>query len=43
VIEADLVVTAIGDVPKTEWLSGPGLETAAGGVMIDDRCVAVSP
>ena len=40
VIEADLVITAIGDVPNTEWLSGSGLETAGDSVLIDDRCAA---
>jgi 3-phenylpropionate/trans-cinnamate dioxygenase ferredoxin reductase subunit len=36
---ADLIVTAIGDVPNTEWLAGSGLDVR-GGVVVDDRCRA---
>jgi NADPH-dependent 2,4-dienoyl-CoA reductase/sulfur reductase-like enzyme len=35
--EADLVVTAAGDVPNTEWLHGTGIELD-GGVVIDSVC-----
>lgn len=36
VLEADLVVTAVGDLPNTEWLAGSGLLT--GGVLrVDSR------
>ena len=42
VIDADLVITAIGDVPNTGWLAGCGLEIAGGGLVVDDRC-AVAP
>jgi NADPH-dependent 2,4-dienoyl-CoA reductase/sulfur reductase-like enzyme len=36
-IEADLVITAIGDVPNTEWLEGSGLLTD-GELRVDSRC-----
>lgn len=36
VLEADLVVTAVGDVPNTEWLGTSGLLTA-GVLEVDDR------
>ncbi|WP_254790736.1 NAD(P)/FAD-dependent oxidoreductase [Blastococcus tunisiensis] len=39
--EADLVVSAVGDVPNVEWLAGSGLPVA-GGVLVDERC-RVSP
>ncbi|WP_194924344.1 NAD(P)/FAD-dependent oxidoreductase [Catenulispora pinisilvae] len=35
--EADLVVTAAGDVPNTEWLHGSGIRLD-GGVVIDNAC-----
>jgi NADPH-dependent 2,4-dienoyl-CoA reductase/sulfur reductase-like enzyme len=35
--EADLVVTAAGDVPNTEWLHGSGIPLD-GGVVIDSAC-----
>lgn len=35
-IEADLVITAIGDVPNTEWLAGSGLLTD-GELAVDSR------
>ena len=35
--EADLIVTAAGDVPNTEWLHGSGVEID-GGVVIDRQC-----
>ncbi|HZB21455.1 MAG TPA: FAD-dependent oxidoreductase [Blastococcus sp.] len=40
-LEADLVVSAVGDVPNVEWLAGSGLPVA-GGVLVDERC-RVSP
>ncbi|GAA1955979.1 FAD-dependent oxidoreductase [Nocardioides panacihumi] len=39
VLEAELVVTAVGDVPNTEWLDGAGL-TDAGVVPVDGRGLA---
>lgn len=41
VLEADLVVTAVGDVPNTEWLAGSGL--AAGGPLAVDSRGLVRP
>ncbi|HEY4458309.1 MAG TPA: FAD-dependent oxidoreductase [Pseudonocardiaceae bacterium] len=35
--EADLIVTAAGDVPNTEWLHGSGIEIDCG-VVIDRQC-----
>jgi NADPH-dependent 2,4-dienoyl-CoA reductase/sulfur reductase-like enzyme len=35
--EADLVITAAGDVPNTEWLRGSGVRVD-GGVVVDNRC-----
>lgn len=40
-LEADLIVSAVGDVPNVEWLAGSGLPVA-GGVLVDERC-RVSP
>lgn len=40
-IEADLVVIAIGALPNTEWLVGSGLELWNGGVRCDEYCLAV--
>ncbi|EME22620.1 FAD-dependent pyridine nucleotide-disulfide oxidoreductase [Rhodococcus triatomae BKS 15-14] len=37
VFEADLVISAVGDVPNVEWLAGSGLKLA-GGVCVDSRC-----
>lgn len=37
-VYADLVVTAAGDLPNTEWLESSGL-ALAGGVVVNDRCV----
>ncbi|MGN9821544.1 NAD(P)/FAD-dependent oxidoreductase [Streptomyces sp. SD11] len=37
--EADIVVTAVGDIPNTEWLHGSGVELD-GGVVVDDECRA---
>ena len=36
VLEADLVVTAVGDVPNTEWLASSGLVTS-GPLTVDSR------
>ena len=41
-LAADLVVTAVGCRPGTEWLEGSGL-TLLGGVVVDERCRAGSP
>ncbi|MFI1030286.1 NAD(P)/FAD-dependent oxidoreductase [Streptomyces sp. NPDC020951] len=35
--EADIVVTAVGDVPNTEWLHGSGVHLD-GGLVVDDEC-----
>ncbi|MFG2592331.1 NAD(P)/FAD-dependent oxidoreductase [Streptomyces sp. NPDC048438] len=35
--EADIVVTAVGDIPNTEWLHGSGVHLD-GGVVVDDEC-----
>jgi 3-phenylpropionate/trans-cinnamate dioxygenase ferredoxin reductase component len=40
-LEADLVVSAVGDVPNVEWLGGSGVPISAG-VVVDERC-RVSP
>jgi NADPH-dependent 2,4-dienoyl-CoA reductase/sulfur reductase-like enzyme len=40
-LEADLVVSAVGDVPNVEWLAGSGCPLS-GGVVVDERC-RVSP
>ncbi|RYH71215.1 MAG: ferredoxin reductase [Alcaligenaceae bacterium] len=37
IADADLVVTAAGDVPNTEWLRGSGVRID-NGVVVDDRC-----
>ncbi|MFF9780588.1 NAD(P)/FAD-dependent oxidoreductase [Streptomyces sp. NPDC013978] len=41
-LEADLVVTAVGCRPNTEWLQGAGL-ALLGGVVVDERCRAGAP
>lgn len=38
-LAADLVITAAGDLPNTEWLESSGLPLA-GGLVVSDRCVA---
>jgi NADPH-dependent 2,4-dienoyl-CoA reductase/sulfur reductase-like enzyme len=38
-LEADLVVSAVGDVPNVEWLAGSGVQLA-GGVVVDRHCRA---
>jgi len=40
-LAADLVVSAVGDVPNVEWLVGSGVPLG-GGVVVDERC-RVSP
>jgi 3-phenylpropionate/trans-cinnamate dioxygenase ferredoxin reductase subunit len=40
-LKADLIISAVGDLPNTEWLETSGLRLA-GGVVIDDAC-RVSP
>jgi NADPH-dependent 2,4-dienoyl-CoA reductase/sulfur reductase-like enzyme len=39
VLEAELVISAVGDVPNTEWLAGTGLVTD-GVVRVDERGLA---
>ena len=36
-LEADLVVSAVGDVPNVEWLAGSGVQLQ-GGIVVDSRC-----
>ena len=36
-LEADLVVSAVGDLPNVEWLGASGLPLR-GGVVVDERC-----
>ncbi|MDT0403438.1 MULTISPECIES: NAD(P)/FAD-dependent oxidoreductase [Streptomyces] len=36
VLEAEVIITAAGDIPNTEWLAGSGL-TARGAVPVDSR------
>ena len=36
-LEADVVVSAVGDVPNVEWLMSSGLPLA-GGLVVDDHC-----
>ncbi|MFK0159940.1 NAD(P)/FAD-dependent oxidoreductase [Streptomyces sp. NPDC090493] len=43
VLEADVIVCAVGDVPNTEWLRGSGLSLDAGGGLIADSCCHVAP
>ncbi len=38
-LNADLVISAVGDVANTEWLAGSGL-TVDEGLVVDHRCVA---
>jgi len=38
VLDADLVVSAVGDLPNVEWLSGSGLAAAGGPLVVDRRC-----
>lgn len=39
IIEADVVVSAIGDIPNVEWLSGSSLHSE-GPLVVDQRCIA---
>jgi NADPH-dependent 2,4-dienoyl-CoA reductase/sulfur reductase-like enzyme len=41
-LEADLVVTAVGCRPNTEWLEGSGL-ALLGGAVVDERCRTGAP
>jgi 3-phenylpropionate/trans-cinnamate dioxygenase ferredoxin reductase component len=36
-LEADLVVSAVGDLPNVEWLAGSGVEVS-GGIVVDAFC-----
>ena len=36
-VQADVIVSAVGDLPNTEWLAGSGLPLD-GGLTADDRC-----
>jgi 3-phenylpropionate/trans-cinnamate dioxygenase ferredoxin reductase subunit len=36
-LEADLVVSAVGDVPNVEWLAGSGVRVQ-GGIVVDSSC-----
>jgi 3-phenylpropionate/trans-cinnamate dioxygenase ferredoxin reductase component len=37
-INADVVLTAAGDVPNTGWLADGGIPLSRGAVIVDDRC-----
>jgi 3-phenylpropionate/trans-cinnamate dioxygenase ferredoxin reductase subunit len=37
-LTADVVVSAVGDVPNVEWLGGSGLPVTSGGLAVDARC-----
>jgi 3-phenylpropionate/trans-cinnamate dioxygenase ferredoxin reductase subunit len=37
VLRSDVVISAVGDLPNTEWLSGNDFRTQ-GGVVVDERC-----
>ncbi|WP_330350373.1 NAD(P)/FAD-dependent oxidoreductase [Streptomyces sp. NBC_00582] len=43
VLEADVVVCAVGDVPNTDWLRDSGLPLDAGGGLVADACCRVAP
>lgn len=36
-IDADLVVSAVGDMAKTDWLAGSGIVLERGGVVVDEH------
>lgn len=38
-LEADLVISAVGDVPNVEWLTNCGLQISDG-LVVDERCLA---
>jgi 3-phenylpropionate/trans-cinnamate dioxygenase ferredoxin reductase subunit len=40
-IEADIVLFALGSVPNSDWLAGSGLELMNGCVACDETCMAV--
>lgn len=40
-LEADLVVSAVGDEPETGWLAGSGIRLSGGAVVVDERHRAV--
>lgn len=39
-LQADVVISAVGDIPNTEWLEGSHLRTR-GPIVVDERCVAI--
>jgi 3-phenylpropionate/trans-cinnamate dioxygenase ferredoxin reductase subunit len=43
VLEADVIVAAVGDVPNTEWLRSSGLPLDASGGLVADACCRVAP
>ncbi|MGW0704459.1 NAD(P)/FAD-dependent oxidoreductase [Streptomyces sp. NPDC002643] len=43
VLEADVIVCAVGDVPNTDWLRDSGLPLDAGGGVVADACCRVAP
>ncbi|MFF4258761.1 NAD(P)/FAD-dependent oxidoreductase [Streptomyces sp. NPDC001663] len=43
VLEADVIVCAVGDVPNTDWLRDSGLPLDAGGGLVADACCRVAP
>jgi NADPH-dependent 2,4-dienoyl-CoA reductase/sulfur reductase-like enzyme len=43
VLEADMIVAAVGDAPNTEWLRDSGLPLDANGGLVADACCRVAP
>ncbi|MEW2395503.1 NAD(P)/FAD-dependent oxidoreductase [Streptomyces sp. NPDC046862] len=43
VLEADVIVCAVGDLPNTDWLRDSGLPLDAGGGLVTDACCRVAP
>ncbi|EMF57358.1 FAD-dependent oxidoreductase [Streptomyces bottropensis] len=43
VLEADVIVCAVGDIPNTDWLKDSGLPLDAAGGLIADTCCRVAP
>ncbi|MET9088961.1 FAD-dependent oxidoreductase [Streptomyces sp. NPDC004237] len=43
VLEADVIVCAVGDVPNTDWLRDSGLSLDARGGLVADACCRVAP
>lgn len=37
VVEGDLLLTAVGDIPNTEWLNGSGVHSGGGALAVDSR------